>query len=388
MQRHNKQGTEIFEGKVRDMSSDGRGVIALPDGKIAFVSGVWVGEHVRFKTTGSKGRVVFATLLELIEASPYRITAACPYHGDGDQQCGGCPWMFVEYEEQLRVKMQRVEQGISRLSASCDIKAILGADKTLAYRNRAQFKTNGREIGFVASGTNKLVPIDQCLVLEDKNNRTLHALRASLPNSEWIPKKRTPWVTLDVDIDTSAEAVSVNQRLPFRQANDRQNVRMREWLSSTLMHLSFSGKILELFCGAGNFTQILAAQNAVDIVAVEASEDSIMELNAQAWPNVSAEVQNLYNPQVFKQFCAQHQDAELLFLDPPRDGLQATEGLITKKSRLSEIIYISCDLATLLRDLKFFIEHGFVLQQVQPIDLFPQTPHIEVMVHLSRKKRK
>ena len=386
-----KPKTLTATGVVRDMASDGRGIIAGENRKITFVPGVWVGEEICYKMTGKKSNVSFGEVIEVLQPSPHRIQAPCSYHGSDNKTCGGCPWMYVDYQEQLRAKQNRVENSISRLSPKTKVKPIIGSNKVLGYRNRAQFKSNGKEIGFVASGTNQLIPIEQCLVLEDINNQTLNCLRQKLPNPDWQPKKKDrkspQWATLDIDVDTPPEQVSINQRLPFRQANEAQNQQMKAWLKTKLKEISPSGKIIEFFCGSGNFTEVLASNCSNNIIAVEVIEEAVCTLRSKNWPNVDVEIFNLFDRKGFESFCQKHQDAELLFLDPPRDGLQIKDGLFTKKSRLKDILYISCDLATLTRDINFFIVHGFVLEDVQPIDLFPQTPHIEIMVHLHLMKK-
>ncbi|HBQ39837.1 MAG TPA: class I SAM-dependent RNA methyltransferase, partial [Halieaceae bacterium] len=141
--------------------------------------------------------------------------------------------------------------------------------QAFAYRNRAQFKTDGRQLGFVAAGSNRLAPITDCPVLTAPNRATLHALIEALPVPAWKPSRKHTWTTLDVDEDVTATEVVPNQRRPFRQGNDAQNNFMREWLAHRLQTLDPSRTVTELFAGSGNFTEVIAARGFQQIFAVE-----------------------------------------------------------------------------------------------------------------------
>jgi len=261
----------------------------------------------------------------------------------------------------------------------------VASKKTLSYRNRAQLKTDGKNLGFVANGTTKLVSVDDCLILTDKNRETLAHLRGTLPQPAWKPRSRQKWTSIDIDESCDADSASINQRLPFRQANDGQNQAMQQWLLESARQLKRSVKVLELFAGSGNFTRILAELGFREIVAVEVVEEAIGALKLQQLTGVKAESCDLFQEQAFTNLIEQHQDARVLVLDPPRDGLKVKPALFSKKMQLQDVFYISCDLATLTRDLKEFVDHGYKLQSVQPLDLLPHSAHVEILVWLSRK---
>lgn len=375
---------QTFEAKVKDLASDGRGVVTHPSGRTIFVPGVWIDEKIVARIIQLKGRIGFAECVELIEAHPKRVDPVCAHHGFQKGECGGCPWMLMAYEAQLDIKQQRVEKAFQKLDAKLCVLPIWGSPRQLAYRNRAQFKTDGKQIGFVSASSNALAPIDDCVLLTEKNHRTMSALKAKLPNINWKPERKNRLTTLDIDESVTEDSVSVNNRLPFQQANADQNKKIKQWLREKLSLFGHADNVLELFCGSGNLTEIIAEVGFKKIVAVEAVEEAISLLNNKGLKNVSAVTANLFSEKGIEKTVFQARDAEVLVLDPPRDGLKIKENLLPKKSKVSDVLYISCDLATLVRDVEYFQSQKFKIKEIQPLDMFPQTPHVETLVWLAR----
>jgi 23S rRNA (uracil1939-C5)-methyltransferase len=376
----------LFEARVQGLTDTGEAVVNHPDGRRFFVPGAWPGELVGVRPIEVKSQYGRGELAAVLEAAPERIESPCPHQGFTAERCGGCPWMMVNYTAQLAAKQARVERALARLQSDLQVAPILAAPQPLGYRVRAQLKTDGRELGFVAAGQHHLAPVQDCLVLTDHNRGTLRELRAQLPNSDWRPARQDNWTTLDLDESVSADSISINRRLPFQQANAAQNQAMRQWLADRVAPLSKQARVLELFAGSGNFTQVLATAGFNSITAAEVVQEAVTALAEQQLPGVSPVLCNLFDTAAFQRLLQDNGAAEILVLDPPRDGLKVREGLFGKRSRLREIFYISCDLATLCRDLQEMLTAGFVLIEAQPLDLFPQTPHVELMVHLRRRR--
>jgi 23S rRNA (uracil1939-C5)-methyltransferase len=385
-----------FAAQVRDLSGEGTGVVQHADGQVFFVPGVWPGEQVEVRVTAFKGRFGFAELVSIIEPSPDRVEPPCPYQGVGAGSCGGCPWQFVRYEAQLAAKQARVVEALAPFAPAAAIAPIKPSPDIFGYRNRAQLKTDGERLGYVAAGSNDLVDIENCLILTDKNQQTLQALRQQLPRRQWQPRRKGgikrgtkgALTTLDIDESVNAASVSVNQRLPFQQGNSAQNSFMRDWLSGRLAPLDKQRPVLELFAGSGNFTQIIVEAGFTDVTAVEVVDDAMDALRAEL-PQVKTLACDLFSPAAAGQLAAVAQVASLLVLDPPRDGLKndalkSQQGLFSKGSNLQDVIYISCNLATFTRDVQDFAKHGFDLVEVQPLDQFPHAPHIELLAHLRK----
>lgn len=383
-QQHEKIG-DTFEAIVKDLTSDGRGVVSHPMGRTYFVSGVWVDEKILVKIKGIKGRTGFAECLEILRTSPSRIVAQCPHHGSSAGECGACPWQSIDYAAQLDAKQKRVDDSFSRLGLQDKVNTIWGSPQVFSYRNRAQFKSDGINIGYVSAQSNEFAPIQDCLILTDRNRNILKELIALLPNKNWQPQKKQRWVTLDVDHDINATEVSVNKRRPFRQANDIQNKYMREWLDKKLSTIDKTVHVLELFCGSGNFTEVIAKQGFESITAVDGVGEAINILSDRELAGVETITADLFSEIGFTQTLNKAKQAEVLVLDPPRDGLKVKGDIFAKKSKLKHIFYISCDLATLTRDISVFIANRYKVVEVQPLDQFPHTPHIECLVYLKKK---
>lgn len=377
--------TRLFEATVQDLASDGRGVVKHPDGRTFFVAGAWLGERVQVRPTGQQGKVAFGELAAVMDPAEARLSPACVHHGYSDGDCGGCPWMMVDYSAQLAAKQQRVAQTLARLGAIAALQPALGAPQPLGYRNRAQFKTDGQRLGYVSARSNHLVPITDCAVLSDTNRLTLRDLLRDLPREAWQPKRREPWVT--IDIDDQSGAVQIDQRLPFRQGNTEQNRVMRDWLASQCAPYDRDIPVLELFCGSGNFTEVLVDAGFKHIAAVEGAEASLADLAAQNWPQVTPLAVNLFDETAVETLAQQHKNTRLLVLDPPRDGLKVRVPLLKKLRALETVLYVACDLATWARDVADFQRAGFNVESVTPIDLFPQTPHVELLSKLVRAKK-
>lgn len=373
-----------FEGEVRDLNSDGQAVVAHPGGRVFFVPGAWRGEAGLFEVTSLKGRMGFAKVVSLSKESLHRRASPCPHHGVTLSSCGGCPWLFVNYAEQLRSKEAQLHRMLQPLNEALTLSPIWASPEELGYRNRAQLKTDGKRLGYVAGSTREIVPINDCLVLNTKNRTTLRELNDQLPNSNWKPPRAKQWTTLDLDDELLASQITVNKRRPFRQGNSAQNQRMRGWLSDRINKLSSPDPVIELFAGSGNFTDVLVEAGCKRVCAVDSFRPAIETLRQRSLPGVTAVCSDLGRNGSATELEAHLADAKLLVLDPPREGLKNLGEYLAIAKTLTTIIYISCDVATLKRDLEQALTHGFKLQELQPLDLFPQTPHVEVMTLLTR----
>lgn len=375
---------EIFEAIVTDLTSGGQGVVRHPSGQTVFASGVWLDEKASFRLLSKRGRVGFAEVHDLIETHPMRRQPPCVHQGFTQHSCGACPWMFVSYQAQLEAKQKRVKSAVRRFSLDDVVGTIWASDTEFAYRNRAQFKTDGNNIGFVAPQSNKLAPIQDCLVIDEHNRAVLRQLVDTLPNAAWRPQKKNTWLTLDVDESVDIETVSVNQRLPFQQANHAQNQRMKQWLNNKLESLSEGRSVLELFCGSGNFTSEISSSGFAHITAVEGDHAALTRLQEKHLKNVEAIRADLFNEAEINKLARTEKECSILVLDPPRSGFKLIDLLLSKKHKFKDIFYISCDLATFARDMAMLIEKGFKVQELQPLDQFPQTPHVELLCHLKK----
>lgn len=359
-------------GIVRDTIADGRGVTITDQGQIVFVPGVWPGEEVVIDMMTPTRGPATGTLVDIVRPSASRVAPSCHYHEQGN--CGGCPWAFVDYDAQVVQKLARVRSSSHRLGYCEDIE-ILRAPDNKRYRNRAQFKSNGVDIGYVAAKSHRIVDVEFCEVLSAGAAEQLHRLRTKLPNPDW--STRRGWTT--IDIDDLADEPLVNQRQAFRQANTEQNLELKRWLSQRLTALPPVEKCVELFCGGGNLTEVLSQTLDSLIVAVDGQGGAIENLMRINLPSVSAFAVDLFDSASFQDLLNRVGSFGGLVLDPPRDGLKCAAPLLDRIDDTSWIVYIACDLATWERDIALFQDRGLVLDHVTLLDMFPQTPHVEIL---------
>ena len=384
--RHTPESGEEFTGVVRDMAATGEGIVAHPGGQVCFVPGVWTGERGRFRVTGRQGRAALGVLVALDAPSPDRVVPPCPHHGHDEDHCGGCPWQFVAYGAQLAAKEARLRRALARLGVAEAQAPIWAAPETFGYRNRARLRSDGERIGFLAAGSNRLAPISDCPVLTPHNRETLAALQERLPEPAWRPRRRGPLTVLPIDDEQGPEAVAPNAPQRFRQGNSAQNARMREWLADSLKGCEAPSAV-ELFAGSGNFTEILTTAGCAPVFAVDSAGDAIAALAALRLPGVTTQALDLFDAAAPERLEAALAGARLLVLDPPRDGLRQLPAFLARAPRLTEVRYIACDVATFARDLEALLDAGFALEAVQPLDLFPHTPHLELLARLGRAPR-
>ncbi|PIR22036.1 MAG: tRNA (uracil-5-)-methyltransferase [Deltaproteobacteria bacterium CG11_big_fil_rev_8_21_14_0_20_45_16] len=381
--------SEEFKAKVRDISSLGLGIVDHPSGKVFFVPGTWVGDEGIFRIESEKKRYGHARLIKLETTSPVRVTPSCPHHGFEFGSCGGCPWMMVEYNEQLVAKTKFVSQAMKRanLLTSVDaLKPIWASPKTLGFRNRAQFKTDGKRIGYVSAGSHEIAEIEDCLILNDKCRDLLVGLRKQLPSENWKASPGHDWNFIEIDDGLEAEAIKLNARQAFKQADEDQNLRMKSWLEDKISNLSEKdrGPIVELFCGSGNFTEILSRFSSHQTLAVESTPHSLEKLKDRDLVNVEVLQADIFLSESWGKIKSSMPEARVLVLDPPRIGFKSISKFIENFPSLQKIFYISCSIPDFIRDISSLV--GWELSELQPVDQFPHTPHLELLAELTRRE--
>lgn len=371
---------------MRALSHKGHGVVDHPDGRVFFVKETWPGDAGIFAAASELKSYDYAEVVGLEVLSPERTAIPCPHKGAGENKCGGCPWMMVNYPAQVAAKEQRVEFLLSKNGIQVRERfPLLPAPQSFGYRNRAQFKTDGVRLGYVVEGTNNLAPIDDCLILNDKMRGLFRELRAQLPKVEWRPTPPHPWNYLDVDDLQSAGEVQLNRRRPFRQGNSAQNLAMRTWIVDALRDLRRDFPVLEAFCGSGNFTEALSQAGFSNIVAAEVRGAAVEELERKQLPGVRILELDMNQKGVWQQLARRQPHAKILLVDPPREGIEKRRGLFKYLDNLERILYVSCEPTTWARDVKDFQAQGWEVASLTPLDMFPHTPHVELLSVLVRR---
>ena len=389
----------------------GGSALGRHEGRVIFVPYTIPGETVRVEMVETRTRWGRGRMLEVLEPSPHRAEPPCPYFGA--DKCGGCHFQHIDYEAQAEYKREVVIDQLARLGGLRDanVEEIIGAAEPWAYRNHAQLSTTpeGR-LGFLTADTHYVVPVEECLILDP----LLNELRAAL-DMEWPELHRLSlrcgsatgdrmavfelnrYEDFDIEVDFAVSCVilladgevvvlmgnafleeqvagrgyriSANSFFQVNTAGAEALVALvREGLAPTK-----GDTLLDLYCGVGLFGLSLADQMG-RVLGVETDSSAVADFrhNARGLDQVE-----LFEGKVQSVLPRIEEPVDLLLLDPPRSG--AGQAIIEQVARLNprRIAYVSCDPATMARDARHLVDNGFILQSVQPVDLFPQTYHVE-----------
>lgn len=365
---------DTIEITIEKLTFNGGRGLSRVDGVVVFVPFVIPGEKVRVRITKVKKSFAEAELLEVLEASPDRISAPCPKFS----LCGGCTWQHIPYQEQVKHKTQILTEIVSRLDPTLELDNFFSAPNEYNYRNRIQVQTKHKKTFFKKRKSNDLIDFKNCLLAEKPINEYLESHRES-----WSQKNLQ---RIEVALDTEGNVVEMSRQFKnkvrlFSQVNTLQNQKLIEEVLNLVESITPS-KIYDLYCGAGNFTFPLQKKfKEVSIVGVDLSETNIamaQETLTQPSPEFICES--------VEDYLLNHplQGGSFVLVDPPRTGLEpkACEALFN--SDADSIIYISCNPMTFTRDVTVALSKGYKLSYVAGLDMFPQTDHIEVISLLSK----
>lgn len=368
---------EVF---IESLAFGGEGV-GRDEGKVVFVPGTVPGDRVRIRELSDHGKYKRGELMEVLQPSPDRVSPPCAVFG----QCGGCQWQNVAYEAQLRWKEAILKEALERVGRldQPNVLPILQAGAPWHYRSRIQLKVDeSGAVGFHAQKSHHVVTFDECKIADPRLNSKMREIKQQSSLTEG---------GLELSLNGSDEVYvrkeTEGERV-FSQVNRPQN----EKLVATVLDFAF-GKaesaftrkksVIELYAGSGNLSFPLA-ERAGTIYCVEENAEAVRQAEELA---VEREMPNLHwiaglAEWGLKKLCRRGISPDLLVLDPPRRGAKEILDLVcVMKPR--QIVYVSCDPVTLARDLNFLTRRYYRLEKVQPIDMFPQTYHIESVSLLS-----
>lgn len=351
----------MIELTLEDLAYGGSAV-GRYEGRAIFVAGGLPNERVQVEIIADKGRFAVARLLAVLESSPQRITPRCRHFG----ACGGCHWQHMAYPAQLNAKTQIVRDQFARIAKLPDapILDILPSPNPWHYRSHATLHhaDDGR-IGFVSVDDREITPIQECHIIAPELAEQL----PQLPHGE--PRER---VRLYQDHYTVKGRVFHVGPESFFQVNV-DGAEMLIDLALRGLALTGTEQVLDLYCGVGLFTAFIAP-HAHHVIALELSPSAVRDARRNLAEFHTVEI---VQGAAEKALPRLHRSFDAAIVDPPRAGLKpaALEALIKGKPR--RLVYVSCDPATLARDSRHLIDCGYRLVEVQPVDMFPQTYHIE-----------
>ena len=414
-------------------------------GKVIFVPYAIPGERVRVEIVEARDRWARARLLAVLTASPDRVAPPCPYFGAGPGACGGCQWQHIVYPRQAELKQAIVADQLRRLGRIeqpnvADIVALADPAWTedaaapqspastppylsWGYRNRAAFAlTPEGKLGYRQAASHEVVAVEGCLLLEPRLEELYAALDVAWPELTGVELRAGADDALILFEAAGQEAPELELNLPascaVRLAGPTEAVKpligepwvMHEVLgqpyrvsAESFFQVNTVGAaalveivaayadlrpgdvLLDAYCGVGLFALALA-DLAGEVIGVEASPSACEDFAFNAGDRTNITLHEGAVEEVLPALLAEGQRADIVVLDPPRAG--AGSAVIRSLAALGprRMVYISCDPATLGRDAVFLAEAGYRLVEAQPVDLFPQTYHVETVALWARRQ--
>jgi 23S rRNA (uracil1939-C5)-methyltransferase len=431
---------EQLEVEIDSLAFGGRG-LARSDGLVVFVAGALPGDRVRVEITKAKKRFAEARLVELLQPSPERIADRCVHEGES---CPGAPWQGLAYERQLTHKSEQVDEALRRIGGldGFELEQIEPALEQWRYRNKLEYSFGERDgeptLGFHARGRwDLIVDVDDCQLASERGNAARNAVREwarleSVPAYDSSAREgtlrnlvvREGWRTGQiqtrlvtsaaafpkppVDLHTAIEGDSGGTDGPTGVLGEE---RLREELSGLRLEMSHgaffqtntemaerlyaiaaeyaglsgSERVFDLYCGIGTIGLTMAAK-AGEVWGVEIVPEAIADAERNAEQN------KIENAHFFagsartsvRPLIEQAGKPDVVVIDPPRAGLSQKIVRRLIECEAKKIVYVSCNPTTLAPNAAQLVEAGYTLRRVKPVDMFPQTPHIECVALLEK----
>jgi len=392
--------------QIRLMGIDYQGLTKSEwNGAPLSVMGGIPGELVTAKIIRILPEKLIAKVFKVDEASEHRVEPPCKYFLD----CTGCQWQHISYDQQLELKSQMISEEIQKRKSlnNPSVVSIVPSPLKFNYRNHARFTVskwpeNMGQVGFMNNVTRRFVKIDECLLMDPKINEILKATQGKLrghtqisvrtgqDRSFLIQPKLTGDSELTSKLPSSGQSYFEDRILDrkfriaspsFFQVNSLQMEQMVKEVVR-MFRLNGEGTLLDAYSGVGVFA-VLLSKYVNKVISVEESASSIQDalFNSFDIPNIEfieSKVENIINQIV--------DVIDYVLLDPPRTGclpevLEAVSDMNPRK-----VILVSCDSDAFVRDVEHLVKKGFRLIEVRPVDMFPQTRHIEILALLECAK--
>jgi len=345
--------------KVKDVAFGGKGV-ARDNGKAVFIPFTIDGERVSAKIVREKQQFAEAELVDVRESSLHRVKPECPYFG----RCGGCSYQHIDYEHQLTLKFRQVRDVLRHIGKLADVpmRPIIPSPFSYRYRNRITVHAQDGVVGFFRRESHRLIDIEACPIARPEVNDALVDLRSRRVEDGHYTLRAEPGPRV------------------FSQANDA----VADALRNLIARLIPSGQelLVDAYCGAGFFTKTLLEKFERiigidwDKFAIEAARENATVKETYLAGDVEEQLQRVLKTSPPAK--------TTVIVDPPATGLAENARRVIVDLAPATLIYVSCNPATLARDLKEMQER-LTIESVTPLDMFPQTAEIEVVTHLHRR---
>ncbi len=450
---------DIIDLTVTSATADGSGVGKTEDGMAVFVPLSAIGDRLKVRILKVKKTYAYGKIEEITVPSPSRIEADCPYFS----KCGGCSWRHISYDEECRIKEQRVRDAIERIGGidNANIKPIIKNDNTLRYRNKAQFPigrdTDGNiTVGFYAFHSHRIIDCEDCVLqpeifskVIDITERFINATGNDVYNEQTGKGRlrhlyiRLGEVTNELMVCYVVNGNGLKQEdllvkmlcseldnlksVIINSNREKTNVILgsknrvaygSEYITDELCGLKFkispssfwqvnrrqaeklyckakeyaglnkNDLLLDLYCGTGTIG-LTMADSCKALVGVEIVESAVKDARENARQNNIGNAEFICSDasSAAKMLSDRGLKPDVVILDPPRKGCGEELVNIIAKMEPRRVVYISCDPATLARDLKSFGLAGYCLKEATPCDMFSRTAHVETVVLMSRVEK-
>ena len=395
-QNERAEEQEVTQLELTSWGSLGDTLAAFEDDTINVFGGI-PGEQVEVRILRYRRRRqdhVSGIVTRVLTASPHRVEAPCGYFG----ACTGCQWQHIDYEHQLELKRDRVSDNFSKYSQLQEVQVppTLASPQLLNYRNHARFTVrNGGQMGFVNRLSRRFVKINECMIMAPGINESVRALqdnvaettqlsiRLGVNTGDWLIQP----LMISSEIAIKTGQTHYTERLmghdlriaspSFAQVNTPQTEQMMELVRDRL-GLTGQEILIDAYAGVGTFA-VLLASSVRKVIAIEESDAAVKDAAVNTDGIDNLDFIKGKTEDVLKEL---GETPDAVILDPPRVGCHpdTLETLISHPSR--RIAYVSCDPETLARDLAVLVDGGYEVESVQPIDMFPQTHHVECLTVL------
>lgn len=394
--------------KIEKLDNFGRGISHI-NNKIVFISNALEDEVVDATTTYSNKKFDEAKVNEIIEVSRMRIKPICPYF----DICGGCNLLHMNYDDQLKFKYNKVKDIIFKyLKEDIKVNDVIYSNQ-FNYRNKASFEVKEKLCYKMRKSTN-LVDIKYCYLLDNNINDIVHVLNnLNLKNINNITIRTgeedimviisgNPTQEIIDALKEKARSIYVNDKLVYGRSNIVSKIGNYEFFVSdksffqvnkynvknlydkVLEYAELTGNenILDLYCGTGTIG-IYLSKYAKSVIGIEVNEQAIFDANVNKNKNnienisficdTTSNINNIVN-----------NDFDVIIVDPPRSGLDKNTINFLINSKAKRVVYVSCDIMTLVRDLNILKQY-YDIREITPVDMFPNTYHVECVCVLNLK---
>lgn len=395
-----KNNKKLIKLKLGNIGANGDTVATIDSETISVFGGipgeVVLAEITEQKKTKRKRKKTFATVKQIVNSSRYRIKTPCNFYGF----CTGCNWQHINYEYQLYLKQKLLHDELLKYFNKVKIKNIIRSENQFHYRNHGRFtiRRNG-QIGFTNKVTKKFVGIDKCLIMNNKVNNHIQKLESEVGETTQMSIRvgvNTDSFLIQPKLNNSKIKTNTGQKYyyeeiknqkfqisspSFFQVNSDQISKMTEIILSLIDGID-KNLLVDAYAGVGTFG-IMLNKKFKKIVGIEQSYSAVIDAKSN--------IKNLDNYEMIignseEIISAIKPKIDLLILDPSRKGCdeKLIQNLILEP--VKNIIYISCDPKTLARDLSMLTQNcKYEIRSINPIDLFPNTHHVESISLLTLK---